>query len=53
MKNTANNGVYLGARCKGYSVNDAIALASKAAGFVIQHKGAIVDQQAYQTFIEK
>jgi 2-dehydro-3-deoxygluconokinase len=46
------NGVYLGARIKGYSVNDAIALASKSAGFVIQHRGAIVDKQAYQQFIE-
>ncbi|MBU2892489.1 sugar kinase [Colwellia sp. D2M02] len=46
------NGVYLGARMQGYSVNGAIALASKAAGFVIQHKGAIVDKQAYQQFIK-
>ena len=45
------NGVYLGARIKGVSVSDSIALASKAAGFVIQHKGAIVDKQAYQKFI--
>ncbi|ARD45185.1 sugar kinase [Colwellia sp. PAMC 21821] len=45
------NGVYLGARIKGFSVSDSIALASKAAGFVIQHKGAIVDKQAYQKFI--
>lgn len=47
------NGVYLGARIGGHSVGDAIALASKAAGFVIQHKGAIVDKQAYQKFIEQ
>lgn len=45
------NGVYLGARIEGYSVADAIALASKAAGFVIQHKGAIVDRAAYQEFM--
>ncbi|WP_343817090.1 sugar kinase [Colwellia asteriadis] len=45
------NGVYLGARIQGYSVKGAIALASQAAGFVIQHKGAIVDKQAYQAFI--
>lgn len=46
------NGVYLGARTIGYSVADAIAYASKVAGFVIQHKGAIVDKRAYQSFIE-
>jgi len=47
------NGVYLGARIEGHTVSDAIALASKAAGFVIQHKGAIVDKQAFQEFIKK
>lgn len=46
------NGVYLGARTKGYSVNDSIALASKAAGFVIQHKGAIAPAEEYATFIK-
>ena len=45
------NGVYLGARLEGHSVVDSIALASKAAGFVIQHKGAIVDKKAYQEFM--
>ena len=45
------NGVYLGARLEGHSVVDSIALASKAAGFVIQHKGAIVDKTAYQQFM--
>lgn len=45
------NGVYLGARLEGRSVVDSIALASKAAGFVIQHKGAIVDKTAYQQFM--
>ena len=45
------NGVYLGARIEGRSVADSIALASKAAGFVIQHKGAIVDKTAYQQFM--
>lgn len=47
------NGVYLGARMQGYPINGAIALASKAAGFVIQHKGAIVDKLAYQQFIKE
>ena len=46
------NGVYLGARILGYSVSDAINLASKAAGFVIQHKGAITPARAFDTFIK-
>lgn len=36
------NGSYLGARMNGNSPVDAIKLASSVAGFVIQHKGAIV-----------
>jgi 2-dehydro-3-deoxygluconokinase len=46
------NGVYLGARAKGLSINHAIELASKAAGFVIQHQGAIVDKHAFQQFMQ-
>ena len=46
------NGVYLGARAKGLTVNRSIELASKSAGFVIQHPGAIVDSNAYQEFIK-
>lgn len=46
------NGVYLGARVEGYSVNDAITLASQAAGFVIQHRGAIAPADAFDTFIK-
>ncbi|MBU2869468.1 sugar kinase [Colwellia sp. E2M01] len=46
------NGVYLGARAEGYSVNDSITLASKAAGFVIQHRGAIAPADEYDTFIK-
>lgn len=46
------NGVFLGARTEGYSVNDSIALASKAAGFVIQHKGAIAPADEFNTFIK-
>ena len=45
------NGVYLGARTEGYSVNDAITLASKAAGFVIQHRGAIAPADEFDAFI--
>jgi len=47
------NGVYLGARAKGFDLEQAINLASKAAGFVIQHHGAIVEQGAYQAFIKE
>lgn len=46
------NGVYLGARTKNLTISEAIGLASKAAGFVIQHKGAIVEREAYKLFIE-
>jgi len=46
------NGVYLGARTQGYAVNDAISLASKAAGFVIQHRGAIAPAEEFDTFIK-
>lgn len=45
------NGVYLGARAKGLTISHAIELASSAAGFVIQHPGAIVDKTAYQQFM--
>jgi len=47
------NGVYLGARAKGFDLEQAIGLASIAAGFVIQHHGAIVDSTAFQAFIKK
>ena len=46
------NGVYLGARLEGYWISEAIALASKAAGFVIQHKGAIAPADEFTTFIK-
>jgi len=46
------NGVYLGARANGYNITDAVEIAAKAAGFVIQHHGAIVEQDAYQAFIK-
>lgn len=47
------NGVYLGARCQGFNITDSIKLASKAAGFVIQHQGAIVEKSAYEQFIKE
>lgn len=46
------NGVYLGARIKGHNISSAVELASQAAGFVIQHHGAIVEPNAYHQFIE-
>jgi len=46
------NGVYLGARATGLNLSYAIELASKAAGFVIQHQGAIVNKQDFTQFID-
>ena len=45
------NGTYLGARLNDFAIDKAITLAAKAAGFVIQHKGAIVNQASYNEFI--
>ncbi len=47
------NGAYLGARVNGLSIAEAITFGSKAAGFVIQHKGAIVDKAIFNDFVEK
>lgn len=47
------NGVFLGARASGINTMDAIKLASASAAVVIQHKGAIVDQKVFQTFIDQ
>lgn len=44
------NGVYLGARLSNSSISEAITLAAKSAGFVIQHKGAIVPKDLYTPF---
>jgi len=49
----AFNGVYLGARLQGSTAQDAVAKAAKCAGFVIQHKGAIVDAAAYHAFVNE
>jgi 2-dehydro-3-deoxygluconokinase len=46
------NGVFVGARTAGTNSNDAIKLASASAALVIQHKGAIVDQDVFQAFID-
>lgn len=47
------NGVYLGARVENHSITSAVDLASKAAGFVIQHYGAIVDPKLFSDFIKQ
>ncbi|WP_440876914.1 sugar kinase [Thalassotalea sp. PLHSN55] len=47
------NGVYLGARMQNLDANKAMQMASAAAGFVIQHKGAIVPSELFQPFVEK
>jgi 2-dehydro-3-deoxygluconokinase len=46
------NGVYLGARLAGYELENAVNLASAAAGFVIQHPGAIAPAEAFKAFIQ-
>lgn len=46
------NGVYLGARVNGYSLDKSIELASNSAAFVIQHHGAIVEPVTFKKFIE-
>jgi 2-dehydro-3-deoxygluconokinase len=45
------NGVYLGARLENESIADAVVKASKAAGFVIQHKGAIAPKALFNEFV--
>ncbi len=47
----AFNGVYLGARLSGFTMEQATQQAAACAGFVIQHRGAIVDASQYQTFV--
>jgi len=41
------NGAYLGARLVGQTITQAVELANEIAGFVIQHRGAIVDKQTF------
>ncbi len=43
------NGGYLGARMAGQSISQSVELANQVAGFVIQHKGAIVDKAAFSS----
>lgn len=44
----AFNGVYLGARISGRTIADAVRLAAKAAGTVIQQPGAIIPKDIFQ-----
>ncbi len=41
------NGAYLGARIAGHTIAQSVELANQVAGFVIQHKGAIVDNAIF------
>lgn len=41
------NGGYLGARLDGQPITQAVELANQVAGFVIQHRGAIVDKSLF------
>jgi 2-dehydro-3-deoxygluconokinase len=43
------NGGYIGARLAGHSISQSVELANQVAGFVIQHKGAIVDKAAFSS----
>lgn len=45
------NGVYLGARLAGYDIKQAVELAAKAAGLVIQFPGAIVPNENFSQLI--
>lgn len=45
------NGLYLGARTVGLSARKAIEIASAGAAFVIQHEGAIMPLNVFQTFV--
>lgn len=44
------NGAYIGARLSGWSPQEAADLASRTAGFVIQHPGAIVEHRVFNDF---
>lgn len=45
------NGLYVGARALGLDTKTSIELASKAAAFVIQHRGAIVPREEFGEFL--
>lgn len=43
------NGGYIGARMAGHSISQSVELANQVAGYVIQHKGAIVDKTTFSS----
>ena len=45
------NGVFLGARMNGLGVEQSVKMVSAAAAFVIQHRGAIVPEDLFQSFL--
>ena len=45
------NGAYLGARLNGMGIKPSVALAAKTAGFVIQHTGAIVPTDIFNSIV--
>lgn len=47
------NGAYLGARVSGMLIPQAVNLAASCAALVIQHPGAIIDQQFFKAFSEQ
>ena len=49
----AFNGVFLGAYLKSNNAYESVIKASKCAGFVIQHPGAIVDANTYRLFVRQ
>lgn len=49
----AFNGVYLGARLAGNSIQEAVQLAAKAASAVIQYPGAIAPKQAFEAAMSR
>jgi 2-dehydro-3-deoxygluconokinase len=47
------NGVYLGARLNNATIAESVDKAAKAAGFVIQHKGAIAPKALFNEFVQQ
>ena len=48
----AFNGVYIGARVNGQSIEQAVQFAAKAAGVVIQHSGAVIPKDVFVNAIK-
>ncbi|EWH11530.1 ketodeoxygluconokinase [Catenovulum agarivorans DS-2] len=47
------NGVYFGARLNGYDIETSVKMASRIAGEVVQHKGAIVDADIFSKKVKQ